>query len=51
MIGFVVGLLAGGFVGFFIAALCVAAGRSEGISYRDNGELDALLVERGDSDD
>lgn len=41
------GLLVGGFVGtfagIFIAALCVAAGRSEGISYQDNSEFEALL--------
>lgn len=50
------GLLVGGFVGTFtgfcIAALCVAAGRSDGISYQDNSVFRALLDEakRGDSD-
>ena len=49
MIGFVVGLLAGGFVGFFVAALCIAAGRGDGISHQDNSEFEALL-KRGDPD-
>ena len=49
--GLLVGSFIGTFAGIFIAALCVAAGWGDGVSYQDNSEFGALLIERGDEDD